>query len=81
MSSGYLKAPPGIRPFKVVQTLNNGDNPIVHNLGKEVTGYDVKNVDDFVEVNGNIIDANTFNINLAAGGPINNAIIVLSYID
>lgn len=63
------------------QTLNNGDNTINHNLGKKVIAFEVMDGDDFVAVGGNVIDTNSFNINLAGGGPINNAEIIFIYIN
>jgi len=80
MSSGFLTSIGGL-VLKVTQTLNDGDNTINHNLGKEIIGFEVKDVGVFVETSGDIIDNNNFNINLAGGGPINNAIIILTYIN
>lgn len=61
------------------QTLNAGDNTVNHALGKTVINFTVQDGDDFVEVTGNIIDSNNFNLNLAAGS-ITDAKITFIYI-
>ena len=63
----------------ITQTLNNGDNTITHNLGKVVHSFNVKDGSTFIEVSGNDIDVNNFNINLAGGGSILDATIYINY--
>ena len=71
---------PGALNSKIItQTLNSGDNTIIHNLGKTVINFIVQDGNDFVEVTGNIIDTNNFNLNLAAGS-ITNAKITFIFI-
>ena len=66
----------------VTQNLVNGGNNIDHNLaGKVIIAFSVKDGDDFIAVDGNVVDANNFNIELAGGGPINNATIILIYVN
>ena len=59
------------------QTLNVGDNTRNHGLGKDIISFTVQDGNDFVEVTGNIIDSDNFNLNLA--GSITNAKITLIY--
>ncbi len=63
----------------IVQNLVGGDNTINHNLNKTIISFSVKDVNDFVFAEGNIIDSNNFNINLS-GGSITGATISFIYI-
>ncbi len=80
---GATPVPPGsssVFIFPKVQTLNNGDNTIIHNLGKSIISFSVKSGVDVIEATGNDIDLNSFNINISGGGPIVNAEIYLNYL-
>ena len=61
------------------QTLNAGDNTRNHGLKKTIISFTVQDGNDFVEVTGNIIDSDNFNLNLAAGSIVN-AKITLIYV-
>jgi hypothetical protein len=63
----------------VVSNLVSGDNTISHNLDKTIISFSVKDGNDFVLTEGNIIDTNDFNINLS-GGSITGATISFIYI-
>jgi len=65
----------------MTENLVNGDNIINHALLKKVISFEVMDGADFIAVSGNIIDTENFNINLAGGGPINNAEIIFIYIN
>jgi len=78
--SGGVVPSGSILSEEVIQTLVDGDNTIAHNLDKTIISYTVKNGNDFVFTEGNIIDSNNFNINLSGGGPLTNAIISFIYI-
>lgn len=82
MSSGHLKSGSGLPAVKITQNLVDGDNTINHGLAKEVVSWSIKDSNGiFKEFSVNIIDNNNINVNLAGGGPLNNSVILLSYID
>ena len=64
---------------EVVQNLSSGSNTVNHNLGKNIISFSVKDGNDFVFTEGNIIDSNNFNIVLS-GGSITGATISFIYI-
>jgi hypothetical protein len=65
---------------KIIDTLNDGDNTIAHNLNAEVTNVVCLNsASKEIDVEWNIIDANNVNINISGGGPLVNAIIYIFY--
>ena len=78
--SGGVVPSGSILSQEVIQTLNDGDNLINHNLDKTIVSFSVKDGNEFVETSGNIIDSNNFNINLSGGGPITNATISFIYL-
>jgi len=64
---------------EVVQNLSSGANTVSHNLDKNIISFSVKDGNDFVLTEGNIIDSNNFNIVLS-GGSITGATISFIYI-
>jgi len=62
----------------VIQDLNTGDNTINHGLDKTILHFSVKEGSNFVQVDGNIVDSDNFNINLP-GGNIVGAITTFIY--
>ena len=66
-----------LKKISIVQTLNAGDNNINHALNKEVLHFSVRDGNDFVQVDGSIVDANNFTISLAAGNIVNATIILI----
>lgn len=79
--TGPVPGDGSLQAKEITQTLNNGDNNINHQLGgKTIVAFDVKDGNDFIAVGGSVVDGDNFLINLAGGGPINDAKIIFIYI-
>lgn len=74
-------AAPDTGTESIVQTLNDGQNSVVHGLGKVVTSVDVWNGDIYADVDYDIVDSNEINIALAGGGPLVDARIEITYLN